>query len=109
MKGTGRVFEPGVWILGSYTDGDDVTLGAELSLKLVNFRFGHFKVDLRVVTRSGRVELADMLDAMERKGHGNPELSGGRVDPRNHLRGRTVDLEMRLEEVEGILRVAAEI
>jgi hypothetical protein len=60
---------------------------------------------------SDPVELTDMLDAMERKTHGNLELSSGEVDSRDHFCGRMLDLEtgVELEEVEDILRMAIEI
>ena len=60
---------------------------------------------------SGPVELADMLDVMEREARGDLKPSGGKVDSRNHFCGRMFDLEtgVKLEEVEVILCVAVEI
>ena len=111
LKGTGRGLESSIWILGSDTDGNDVALRTGLSLKLVGFGFDHVKVDFRIAARSDPIELTDMLDAVERKTHGNLELSGGKVDSGNHFCGRMLDLEtgVELEEVEDILRMAVEI
>jgi hypothetical protein len=92
-------------------DGNDVTFGAGLSLKLVGFGFDHIEIDFRIAIRSGPVELMSMFDAVERKTHGNLELSDGEVDSRNHFCGRMFDLGARVEfeEVEDILCVAVEI
>ena len=57
------------------------------------------------------VELTNMLDAVERKTHGDLELGSGEVDSRNHFCGRVLDLEtwVELKEVEDILRMAVEV
>ena len=111
MEGTGRRFEPSVGIFGGDTDGNDVTLWSGLPLKLVGLGFDHIKVNFRVSVMSNPVELTDMLDAVKREAHGDLELSGGKVDSRNHFCGRVFYLEtgVELEEVEDILRVAVEI
>ena len=92
-------------------DGDDVTLGTGLPLKLVGFGFDRIKVYFRVAVMSDPVELTDMLDAMEMEASGDLKLSGGKVDSRNHFCGRMFDLEtgVKLEEVEVILRAAVDI
>ena len=97
MKGTGRGFEPRVWILGGNADGDDVALWTGFPLKLVGFGLDHIEVDFGVTTMSDPVELTDMLDAVEGKTHGNLELSGGEVDSGNHFCGGMLDLKTRVE------------
>ena len=55
--------------------------------------------------RCNAIQLTDVADTMKRNTHGNLELSGGKVDTRDHLGGRVLNLETRVEfeEIEGSL------
>ena len=60
---------------------------------------------------SDPIELTDMLDAVERKAHGNLELGGRKVDSRNHFCSGMLDLEagIEFEEVEDVLGMGIEV
>ena len=88
-----------------------MTFGLGLSLKLVGFGFDHIEVDFRIAIVGDAVELANVLDTVERNTHSDLELGSGKVDAGDHFRGRMLDLETRvkLEKMKFILRMAIEI
>ncbi|RUP43013.1 hypothetical protein BC936DRAFT_137776 [Jimgerdemannia flammicorona] len=103
--------KPGVWVLSSDTDGDDMALGCGLALGLGGLRDDEVEVDLVGTSGLHAIEDADVADAMQRDAHGNLELSGGKVDAGDHLRCRMLNLEtgVELKEVEVVLRVRIEV
>ena len=107
---TGRVVSGRSTVSGD-ANGNNVTPGTGPPPKLVGFGFDHIKVNFGISIRSDPVELTNMLDAVERKTHGNLELSSREVGTGNRFCGRMLDLKtgVELEEVENIFCMAVEI
>ena len=109
LEGAHRRLEAGVRVLGRDTDGDDVTLGGRLALRLGRLGVLEVEVDERPAVRRLAVERADVADAVERDAHRDLELRGGEVDARHHLGRRVLDLEARVELEEGELVVGGRV
>jgi len=72
------------------------------------------KVKLTNITGAVRIETvesSDVSNSVKRDTHGDLKLSGGKVDAGNHLGGRMLDLETRveLEEEERVVDVGGEV
>ena len=80
-------------------------------MKLRSFGIHHIKVNFRCAIRSNTIQLTNVSDPVKRNTHGNLKLGSGKVDARNHLGGRMLDLKTRveLEEIEYILCMAVEV
>lgn len=102
LQRSARRLEACVGVLGRDPDGDDVALGLRLALGLVRLGVLKVEVDLAATVGALAVKSTDVADVVEGDSHGDLELGGGEVDPGNHLGGRVLDLETRveLEEVE---------
>ena len=111
MQRTRRGLKSSIGILSGDTNGDDVTLRPRLTLKLRSFGIHHVKVNFRCAIRGNTIQLTDVSDSVKRNTHGNLKLGSGKVDARNHLGGRMLDLKARveLEEIEYILCMTVEV
>lgn len=67
--------------------------------------------DITAAVRIETVESSNVSNSVERDTHSDLKLSGGKVDTGNHLGGRMLDLETRveLEEEEGVVGVGVEV
>ncbi|CAK5273990.1 unnamed protein product, partial [Mycena citricolor] len=106
-----RRLEPSIGVLSRNTHSHYMPFRSRFALQLVRVGLDLVKVDLGRRVESHPVELANVLDTVQRNTHGNLQLCSGQIDPRDHLSRRVLHLETRiqLKEVEVVFGVIVKI
>lgn len=88
-----------------------MTLRFRLPLGLDRFRLAVVKVDLGDSVGVETVEHSDVSNSGKRDTHSDLKLSGRKIDTRDHLGGRVLDLKtgVELKEEEGVIGVGVKV